>query len=267
MSMRNHPTARQVQIRHEVPQANQFDDSTSGDSRFAACAAYELNLCEAVVKLDQAEVDRHPGTSPLIASVHTIPARRTIRQVNEWSDLVSTICRGWATSTVALPDGRRQILSFLLPGDMFSVASLFESNPGHLIESITEVTYRSFKRSELSKIIFEHPDLHATFTKAWIEEKRQTEQLAVDLGRRMADERISRLILNLMERLAKRGMVKDQTFEFPLRHLHIADATGLTPVHVSRTLSEFRRSGLITISKRLLTVRDIAKLQRLTTLQ
>ena len=57
-------------------------------------------------------------------------------------------------------------------------------------------------------------------------------------------------------------MVQDMTIEFPLRHYHIADATGLTSVHVSRTLSDFRRSGLIAINDRRLTVLDIEKLHR-----
>lgn len=217
--------------------------------------------------LNQTKADNHAATSPLTPSIQTIPARQTIRHLNESSALVSSICRGWATSTVALPDGRRQILSFLLPGDMFSIASLFEPVSGHVVESITEVTYRSFKRSDLRTIVFGDPDLQATFTKAWIDEKRRADQLAVDLGRRTADERIARLILNLMERLAKRGMVQDKTFEFPLRHRHIADATGLTTVHVSRMLSEFRRRGLFAINGRSLTVLDIERLRRLATLQ
>ena len=85
-----------------------------------------------------------------------------------------------------------------------------------------------------------------------MEEKTRTDQLIVDLGRRTADERIARLILGLAERLSKRDMARGgpTEFDFPLRQHHIADATGLTPVHVSKVLSEFRRNGLINISER-----------------
>ena len=78
--------------------------------------------------------------------------------------------------------------------------------------------------------------------------------MALDLGRRTASERIARQILNLAERLAKRGMMRGQTMEFPLRQRHIADATGLTPVHVSKVLGEFQRARLIEISSRSLTI-------------
>ena len=72
------------------------------------------------------------------------------------------------------------------------------------------------------------------------------------------------MILNLAERLSERGMVQSATMEidFPLRQHHIADATGLTPVHVSKVLTEFRRSGLINISDRALTIVDPVAFRR-----
>jgi CRP-like cAMP-binding protein len=139
---------------------------------------------------------------------------------------------------------------------MFSAESLFEPISGRLVEAVTEVTYRNYRRGDLKAILFEYPDAFDTFTKACLEEKRRADQLAVDLGRRTADERIARLILYLKERLARRGMAQDNTMEFPLRQHHIADATGLTPVHVSKVLSKFRRDGLIEISNRSLTILD-----------
>ena len=166
-------------------------------------------------------------------------------------------------SSAALPDGRRQILSFLLPGDFLSAGSLFEPTSGRLVEAITEVTYRNYKRCDLKTVMFGYPNAFDTLTKGCLEEKRQADQLAVDLGRRTADERIARLVLNLMDRQAKRGMTQDQTMDFPLRQHHIADATGLTPVHVSKVLSGFRRNGLIEIRNRSLVVLDMASFQRI----
>jgi CRP-like cAMP-binding protein len=101
-------------------------------------------------------------------------------------------------------------------------------------------------------------------SRAWSEEKARADQLIVDLGRRTADERIARLILGLVERLRRRDMVRGDPpeLDFPLRQHHIADATGLTPVHVSKVLSEFRRNGLLRISERSLTVLDLEGFQR-----
>jgi len=231
-------------------------DLRASPATASPCESDELGLYAAV----REKAERHSGPSP-VGSVHTIPGRRTIRHPTEWSDSVPVVCRGWATSSVALSDGRRQILSFLLPGDFACTASLFEPISGRLIEAITEVTYCSFKRSELKALLFAYPDLLEILTRTWIEERRQTDQLAIDLGRRTAAERIARLLLSLMERLAKRGLVQDNTTEFPLRQHHIADATGLTPVHVSKVLSDLRRRGLIEISERTLTILDLAGLR------
>ncbi len=225
------------------------------------CPATELVSGAAVRRDSVSDMEWHALASLPMSSVHTAPARRTIFHPKEWSDSVPIICRGWSVSSIALPDGRRQILSFLLPGDAVSVTFLFGPLSGRHVEAVTEVTYRKFKSSDLRAAVFERPDLFAKLSKAWIEERVQADQLALDLGRRTASERIARLILNLAERLAKRGMMCGQTMEFPLRQRHIADATGLTPVHVSKVLGEFQRSGLIEIGGRSLTIINEADLR------
>ena len=71
------------------------------------------------------------------------------------------------------------------------------------------------------------------------------------------------MILKLMQRLAVRGMVQGRSMEFPLRQHYIADAMGLTPVHVSRVLSNFRRNGLIAINDGFLTTLNANELCRI----
>ena len=223
-----------------------------------ACLAYELNLCRAIV-----QVAKVSSAAVLQPSERTIPARRLICRERELLEVVPIICQGWAASAVTLPDGRRQILSFLLPGDIVSTAVIFDPVSPCSVESITEVHYRTFKHTEVKAALLKHPGLFDRILKVCMDEKARADHLAVDLGRRAADERISRLILNLLERLAQRGLARDHLMDFPLRQHHIADATGLTVVHVSKVLSEFRRAGLIEINDRSLTISDIAGLRRI----
>lgn len=240
------------------------DSQSSFPSKLScgACPAYELDFCRFF-----SEAQSNAGRArplEIQQTFHTVPARRIICREQDLHDAVPIICTGWAASVVLLSDASRQILSFLLPGDIVSTALLFEPRPHCLVEAITDVRYCTFKRTELKGILFNHPDLFERLSKAWIEEKSRADQLIVDLGRRTADERIARLILNLAERLGIRGLVQTELMEmeFPLRQHHIADATGLTPVHVSKVLSEFRRSGLIKISDRSLTILDLAGFRR-----
>ena len=225
------------------------------------CPAHELNLC-AGIRTAVSEADWIAGASPVSSSTHVIPARRTICHPKEWSESIPIICQGWAASSLTLLDGRRQILSFLLPGDLVSTTCLFEPMSGRTVEAVTDVTCRKFSRSDLKAFLFQRPILLEKLAKTWVEERTQADQLALDLGRRTADERIARLILNLAGRLAKRHLVTDQTMEFPLRQRHIADATGLTPVHVSKVLGEFQRAGLIEINRRSLTIINETELRR-----
>lgn len=228
-----------------------------------ACESYGLSLCELTRALSLSSANH----IQIQQTSRTVPARRIICREQDLHDAVPIICNGWAASVVMLSDASRQILSFLLPGDLVSTALLFEPRSHCLVEAITDVVYRTFKRSDLKATLFKHPELFDKLSKAWIEEKDRADQLIVDLGRRTADERIARLMLNLAERLSQRGMTRTTEtsaieMEFPLRQHHIADATGLTPVHVSKVLSEFRRGGLIKISDRSLTILDPAGFRR-----
>lgn len=195
-----------------------------------------------------------PGKESIKPCNQTISARRTIYRSHDPSDAITIICSGWAACVATLPDGRRQILSFLLPGDLVTTTALFEQCLPYSVQALTDVHYCTFDCATLRPALFADMKLFQQFLKIGVEEKKRADELAVDLGRRSADERISRLILSLMRRLRSLSLVHDETFDFPLRQQHIADATGLTPVHVSRVISEFRREGLIRMTDRCLTV-------------
>ena len=239
-------------------------DSNEASNDFlvsGGCSTHDLSLWHALLELSR---KRSEHDAPLLSSAeHTIPANTIICHPTTWYDVVPVISSGWAMSSMMLPNGRQQILSFLLPGEIVSTALVFGPTAGRLVQAITKVTYRTFNRSELKAALSKHPELFEKFSKVWVNERSEADQLAMDLGRRSADERLARLILKLMKRLSKRDMMQGQTFEFPLRQHQIADATGLTPVHVSRVLTIFRRKGLIEIDGRMLTIRDENGLHRI----
>jgi len=244
-------------------------DRAAAPASCGPCLANKLGFCAMIRGKVESQANDHPGAPLLIGSVHTIPARRTICQPNEWSEFVTIICDGWATSSLALPDGRRQIVSFLLPGDLVSW-NLFEPTSDRLIESVTDVTYRNFRRSDLIRMLRESPEFFEKLMSICVQYTRRADQRLLDLGRRTADERIARMILVLTNKLAKRGMCRDRMgqdrIDFPLRQHHIADAMGLTPVHVSKVLSRFRRDQLIEIDGRSLKVLDQTRLRRVATM-
>ena len=239
--------------RPQLPSLRSDLDSSKSECSCSTCPADQLNLCALASKAFASDAKRLPA--------QTVPARRTICHPKDWSQFVLVICDGWAASSIVLADGRHQILSFLLPGDVVSTASIFGATSGRLVEAITKVTYRRFERDVFKAAVVKDPDFLERISKVWIEEREHIDQLAADLGRRTADMRIARQILYLANQLGKRGLMRGQTLDFPLRHRHMADATGLTQPHVSKVMVSFQRAGLIKISNRSLTITNEAALR------
>jgi len=192
----------------------------------------------------------------------TASAGQLIYRSNEPVEGVSVVCDGWAFTFLMLFDGRRQILSFLLPGDIIATTALVRDRLSLSIQALTDLRYCRFSKSGLRSLLAAEPKAFDEYASICVAEKEETDQLVTDLGRRTADERIARLMLTLMARLDARGLVRDQSFAFPLRQRHIADATGLTPVHVSRVIGSFRNAGLIEITGRSLKILNLAELRR-----
>jgi CRP-like cAMP-binding protein len=221
------------------------------------CSAQEFNICHALRQAHDVDAARTDATPDAIAfQSHHVAARRLIWREHDTVPTVPVICQGWAATLLTLSDSRRQILSFLLPGDLVSAILVFDPVCTYSVETITEVRYNGFDRAAVQTALARNPGLLDRLAQVRNDETASADCLTVDLGQRGAAERIARLILNLSERLAQRGLVHDNTMDFPLRQHHIADATGLTVVHTGKVLGEFRRAGLIQIDGRTLTLPD-----------
>ncbi len=191
-----------------------------------------------------------------------IDARRVIFPSGERIAGIPVIRSGWAAMVLTLPNNRRQIVALLLPGDLVSGGLVFEDKLEVSVEAITNVTYRSFDRAEIRTALFSNSYLLESILKIWSEQNLRVVQLAASLGQCTAEERVAGLLMKLLKRLTALGMVTDHAFHFPLRQSHIAEITGLTPVHVGRVINMLRREGLIELSNRTLTVRDPVALAR-----
>jgi CRP-like cAMP-binding protein len=227
------------------------------------CSAQEFNICHALRQAHELDPAGATAAPDAIAfrSYH-VAARRLIWRERDTVPTVPVICQGWAATVLTLSDSRRQILSFLLPGDLVSAILVFDPVCTYSVETITEVRYNGFDRAAIQTALARNPGLLDTLSQIRNDEAASADRLSVDLGQRGAAERIARLILNLSERLAQRGLVRDGTMDFPLRQHHIADATGLTVVHTGKVLSEFRRAGLVQLNGRTLTLPDPDGLSR-----
>jgi CRP/FNR family transcriptional regulator len=183
-------------------------------------------------------------------------ARRTLYREGEPIRDVYTLFDGWAIRFKILPDGRRQILTVLLPGDAISLPSLWTDRLDFSVQALTAVSLCVFDRVAMIEFLRSRPDLEWRIGRLLAREVGLLEQRLTDLGRCTAHERIARLIIRLYLRLAERNATDGLSFEFPLRQQHIGDALGLTAVHVSRVLRELRAARLIERNGPKLTILD-----------
>lgn len=152
---------------------------------------------------------------------------------------------GWAIRYRLLEDGRRQIVNFMLPGDVFDLQALSNLQADHSVTALTNCTAAVVDSPEFLKMLRNSAHLASAFWWAAVQEESILREQIVRIGRRSARERIGHLLLELHRRYLGSTGVEVDYLTMPLTRADIADSLGLTPVHVSRTMSAMRRSGLI----------------------
>jgi len=155
-----------------------------------------------------------------------------------------TLYSGWAFRYRALPDGRRQILNFFLPGDLIGFQVSMLSAADHSVEALTDIELCVFPRKRVWRLFEQMPEL--AFQLAWLgaREEGMVDDHLTAVGQLSAFERMSSLIAGLYKRAQSLELVENQAFLFPLRREHLADALGLSLVHAIRTWTALRRAGM-----------------------
>jgi CRP-like cAMP-binding protein len=188
-------------------------------------------------------------------------ARRDVIEEGQRPDYVHIVISGWAYRYKQLDDGRRQIIAFLLPGDCCDHHVLVLKKMDHTIATLTAATLSRVSRDRLTSLVamsdrlqralWWEAETNASIAREWI----------VSLGQRDALERVAHLLCEIFHRLRIVGMTNGQSCELPITQTDLADATGMTPVHVNRTVQELRSRNLINWSGRRLVLPDLAALE------
>lgn len=149
-----------------------------------------------------------------------------------------TVLSGWAFRYKMLPDGRRQILNFALPGDFLGLQASVLNEMQHSVEALTHMVLCTFPREKLWKLYTDHPSLGFDLTWLASREEQFLDEHLLSLGRRTALERAAYLLLHLFIRAQELGLTNGNTISFPFNQQHIADMLGMSLVHTNRTLQQ-----------------------------
>jgi len=190
-----------------------------------------------------------------------VAPRADIIREDEVGGPVYTLFEGWAVRYHTLPSGGRQILDIVLPGDLIGLASAILGTVKHSVQAITPTTLCVLQGRGFTELFNGHPALALNILQTRVEEEQRMDIRLSLLGRTTAEQRIAYLMLETFDRLHQRGMVNGgSTCRFPLQRRDLADAAGLSRVHVARTLDSLRERRLVEIQDGTLVIFDRRKL-------
>jgi len=167
---------------------------------------------------------------------------------------------GWVCSYKIQPDGTRQIVDFQVPGDFLGLRSVLLRTSDHSFEPIIDSQAVQVMASDLLRAFADTPRLATAILWAASRDEAMVVEHLVGIGRRDADARMAHFLLELGSRLALVGLGTKQGYDCPLTQYHLADALGLSAVHVNRVLRQLRESGLVTFRDGHVTFDDHARL-------
>ena len=170
------------------------------------------------------------------------------------------LAKGWACSYKLLPNGARQIVDFQIPGDFLGLRSILFRTADHNIEPITPVEASEVIVTDLLEAFAKTPRLATAVLWAASRDEAMVVEHLVGIGRRNALERTAHYLLELGARLKLVGLGSNDGYDCPLSQYMLADALGLSAVHINRVLRQLREMGLLTFQKGYVNIEDFDSL-------
>lgn len=208
---------------------------------------------------EEQELDR-------VASQHRfhLAPRQILAEEGERPAQLHVVLAGWACRYKELSNGKRQITSFCLPGDISDERIFLFEQMDHSIATLTPAIVSGIDPSAIERLAEDYPRIRRALARqSQIQAAIQREWI-LSLGQRGAPERMAHLFCEIHFRLGLVGLADRDSCDMPLTQMELGEATGLSTVHVNRVLQELRSAGLVVLRGRVLTfpcveaLRDLA---------
>jgi CRP-like cAMP-binding protein len=197
--------------------------------------------------------------APLVELRHhteTYKSGQTIVALSEPMEKLYIPLEGWSIRSRYLDDGRRQIINFQLPGDYFDLMSIVGARSDHTITAAMDTKLRVYDGDAFLRAIQRSPKLASAFWWVTVQEETILRQQIVRIGRMNARERIANFILELNRRQTIAEGKPSDFVPLPVPQALMADALGLSVVHISRSLTQMRMQRLLSTSRRGIEILD-----------
>jgi CRP-like cAMP-binding protein len=189
-----------------------------------------------------------------------VPARQDLIREGDRPGPMFVMLEGWACRYKILPSGTRQILAFLMPGDACDPQIGLLAEMDHSIQTITSALVATIDRSDVDSLMDNHRGIAKSIYMAQLVDEATMRAWITSMGRRTSIERVAHLMCELYLRAHAIGLTTEPKLTLPLSQLMLADALGMTPVHLNRVLKGLRVQGAMTLTRGSLIIEDPKKL-------
>ena len=204
--------------------------------------------------------DDRSALSQVSGNFRYVDARHDVIAEGDKPSHVHLVLDGWACRYKQLPDGKRQIVALFVPGDFCDVNVYILKQMDHNIGAITRLRVAMITPEEMNALTNERPRITQALWWQELVTAAVQREWTLNLGQRTAYERLAHLLVELYLRLQVVGRARGGRCDFPLTQNDLADATGLTSVHINRTFQELRRDGLIELERKQLHISDMERM-------
>ena len=208
--------------------------------------------------LDDAEAE-HLTSLPI--TVKKVERNETISREGDHPKACVLVVDGFLNRFMDTFDGRRQILSFYVPGDVPDLQTLHLNTMDHSLAALTPAKLAFIPHEPLAALCEQRPKLGAALWRETLIDASVARTWIKCIGRLPADARVAHVLCELFVRLQAVGLVDDHPVRMPLTQQAFADALGLSIVQVNRSLRDLRLAGLVTVQRREMIVHDWCRLQ------
>jgi CRP-like cAMP-binding protein len=205
-----------------------------------------------------------------IRAIHALPfsvreyaAERAVVSDGQRASECCLIVNGFCARSKTTSEGRRQILSLHIPGDIPDLMSLHLHVMDHDLMTLTSATLAFINHEHLRLLHRRQPNLADMFWRDTLIDAAMFREWIVNVGQRPAPARLAHVIAELQERLKVIGRVEGNSFEMPLTQEQIGEALGITGVHANRVIKQLRQDEIVELHRGRVTVLDQKKLLEL----
>ena len=197
----------------------------------------------------------------LCGQTRQIAAGRDIITEDEKPDDVHLVVEGWACRYKLMPDGRRQIMAFLVPGDFCDLHVAILGEMDHSIGTSAGCTIVDIPQNTIHDIGQSHHRIMRAMWWSTLTDEGTLREWLANMGQRQADRQMAHLFCELLVRLQVVGCADADSFTLPITQTDLADTLGISAVHVNRVLQELRTRNLVSWQDRRLRILDVPRLK------